>query len=251
MYYRLLPVTAMIVNYTNKGWEIVTQRAHGLLAAQIAMHWAVKERPQRWTETILAIAEHDDARTELESDELLTPQGGPLNFDMQLFNPDHCRLMFNNSLSKSRYIALLTSMHMVFLFKKEESTNPQVKPFLKEQKKLQKQWFKELNIEPDEARCIYHLLEWCDAFSLLLCRHEVQPEERSIEISQGPDGTTYHLLSKGNHLTVTPWPFEDNFFELRLEKRIIPQLQFKSNEEFKEEFLAAGVEEKCWELRKQ
>jgi hypothetical protein len=238
----------MIVNYTNKGWEIITQRAHGLLAAQVAMHWARKERPQRWTETILAIAEHDDARTELESDELLTPQGGPLNFDMQLFNPDHCRLMFNTSLSKSRYIALLTSMHMVFLFKKEEATNPLVKPFLKEQAKLQRQWLKELKIEPEEAQRIYHLLEWCDAFSLLLCRHEVQPEERSIEISQGPNNEPYHLHSKGNKLTVEPWPFEDESFELRLEKRVVRQLQFKSNEEFKEHFLTGGVEEMVWQF---
>ena len=240
----------MIVNYTNKGWEIVTQRAHGLLAAQIAMHWAKQERPQRWTETVLAIAEHDDARTELESDQLLTPQGGPLNFDMQLFDPDHCRLMFNTSLSKSRYIALLTSLHMVFLFKKEADTNPLVKPFLKEQEKLQKQWLKELHIDHGEAQRIYRLLEWCDALSLLLCQHEVQPEERSVEISQGPDGTSYHLLSKGNQLTINPWPFEDSSFELRLEKRVVPQLQFKSNEEFKSQFLAAEVLEMCWELKR-
>jgi hypothetical protein len=240
----------MIVNYTNKGWEVITQRAHGLLAAQIAMHWAAKERPRRWTETLLAIAEHDDARTELESDQLLTPQGGPLNFDMQLFDPEHCRLMYNNSLSKSRYIALLTSMHMVFLFKKEADSNPLVKPFLKEQEKLQKQWLRELSIEADEARSIYCLLEWCDAFSLLLCRHEIQPEERTIEISNGPDGNSYHLIAKGNQLTVTPWPFEEDAFELRLEKRIIPQLQFKSNEEFKKLFLAAEIEEKCWELKR-
>jgi hypothetical protein len=240
----------MIVNYTIKGWEIITQRAHGLLAAQVAMHWAKNERPKRWTETILAIAEHDDARTELESHELLTPQGGPLNFDMQLFDPEHCRLMFNISLSKSRYIALLTSMHMVFLFEKEADTNPLVKPFLKEQEKLQKQWLKELKIEAAEAQRIYTLLEWCDAFSLLLCGHEIQPEERSIEISQGPDQKPYHLLSKGNRLTVDPWPFEDDFFELNVEKRIIPQLQFKNNEEFKEHFLAAEVEEMIWKLKR-
>ena len=240
----------MIVNYTNKGWEVITQRAHGLLAAQIAMHWAKKERPQRWTETLIAIAEHDDARTELESNQLLTPQGGPLNFDMQLFDPDHCRLMFNNSLSKSRYIALLTSMHMVFLFKKEADTNPLVKPFLKEQEKLQKQWLKELHIEPEEAQRTYCLVEWCDALSLLLCQHEIQPEERTIEISNGPDGTSYHLTAKGNLLTVKPWPFEDTSFELRLEKRVIPQLQFKSNDDFKSQFLTAEVKEMCWELKK-
>ncbi len=238
----------MIVNYTKEGWEIITQRAHGLLAAQLAMHWAVKQRPARWTETLLAIAEHDDARTELESDDLLTPQGGPLNFDMQLFDAEHCARLANFSLSKSRYIALLTSMHMVFLYKKEENTNPQVKPFLKIQLELQKQWLKDLHINGKEAQQIYNLLEWCDALSLLLCRHEVQPEQRSVEISCGPDQKPYQLLSTGNELMVVPWPFEDQKFEVRVEKRIIGQLQFKNNEEFKECFLAAEVNEMVWVL---
>ena len=70
----------MIVNYTEQGWEIITQRAHGLLAAQVAMDWRKKDRPERWTETVIAIAEHDDASIELEADDLLTPQGGPVNF---------------------------------------------------------------------------------------------------------------------------------------------------------------------------
>ncbi|MFD1258154.1 DUF3891 family protein [Mucilaginibacter terrae] len=238
----------MIVNYTNQGWEITTQRAHGLLAAQVAMHWAVKERAQRWTETLLAIAEHDDARTELESAQLLTPQGGPLNFDMQLFDPEHCRLLHNYALSKSRYIALLTSMHMVFLYQKEEKTNPLVKPFLKEQARLQKQWLKELDMDEKEVQRIYNLLEWCDAFSLLLCQHSVQPEERTVEISNGPDSRPYHLQSKGNQLTVKPWPFETETFEVRVEKRIVEQLQFKDNDEFRKCFLEAEVKEMIWQL---
>jgi len=240
----------MIVNYTEQGWEIITQRAHGLLAVQLAMHWAVKERPQRWTETLIAIAEHDDARTELESDKLLTAQGGPLNFDMHLFDPDHCRLLHNFALSKSRYIALLISMHMVFLFSKEAESNPEVKPFLKEQQRLQKQWLKELAITPKEAERIYNLLEWCDACSLILCRNEVQPEQRTIEISRGPAGKAYQLQTTGNCLTVTPWPFEEDKFEVRVEKRVLNQLQFKSNEEFKQCFLEAEVKEMVWQLTK-
>ena len=45
---------SMIVNYTDRGWEIISQRAHGLLAAQAAMAWRVKDRPERWTETVLS-----------------------------------------------------------------------------------------------------------------------------------------------------------------------------------------------------
>jgi len=77
----------MIVNYSAEGWEIITQRAHGLLSAQIAMQWRKKDRPERWTETVLAIADHDDAQIELEANDLLTPLGGPVNYKMKLLRP--------------------------------------------------------------------------------------------------------------------------------------------------------------------
>jgi hypothetical protein len=89
----------MIVNYTPDGWEVITQRSHGLLAMQLGMEWKQAARPQRWAETLLAIAEHDDAEVELDGEHLLTPRGGPLNFDMKQFlsrsiagNCIHCQL---------------------------------------------------------------------------------------------------------------------------------------------------------------
>jgi len=241
----------MIVNYTKNGWEIITQRAHGLLAAQVAMQWNIKTRPERWTETVLAIAEHDDASIELEADNLLTPEGGPVNFDMKLFEADHCRRLQDLSISKSRYMALLCSLHMAFLHHKEAETNAEAKSFLKEQLKLQTQWLKELKINKKEAKRIYNLLEWCDAFSLLLCQHEVQPENRIIEVSQGPDKKTYKLAqNKNGSLSIKPWPFEGKIFKLHVEYRIIEKLQFKSCDEFKAEFLKAGVKEKVWIMEK-
>lgn len=242
----------MVVNYTEQGWEIITQRAHGLLAAQIAMHWRKRDRPERWTETLLAVADHDDAQIELEENEelLLTPAGGPTNFNMRLYNEEHCHRLLDFSLSKSRYIALLASMHTVFLYKKEIATNPLVKPFIDQQLKNQAQWREELGIGKKEAERIYGLLEWCDAFSLLLCRHEVQPEQRTIQISIGPDSQPYQLqqLDQREVLTVVPWPFETTDFEVHVEARLLPQLQFKSADEFKQVFLKTPVKEKSWRL---
>jgi hypothetical protein len=226
----------MIVNYTEQGWEIITQRAHGLLAAQVAMQWRIKDRPERWVETVIAIAEHDDAQTELEADDLLTPQGGPVNFKMKVFDAGHCRRLHDFSISKSRYIALLTSMHMCFLHAAEAGTNPLIKPFIAEQEKLQAEWRKQLNISQKEADKVYRLLEWCDAFSLLLAQQEVQPESRIVEISTGPDNRRYQLMQKDNgSLTVKPWPFEEKAFALNLETRLLGTLQFKSGEQFKKE----------------
>jgi len=239
----------MIVNYKEDGWEIITQRAHGLLAAQIAMHWNMKERPARWTETLLAIAEHDDAEVEPEGKNLLTKQGGPLNFAMRSFELEHCERLSRFSITKSRYIALLTSMHMEFLHKKEEQTNKEAKKFLLEQRKMQAAWRLELQLEEETVKKIYSFMEWCDAFSLLICQNQIQPEQRSVEISQGPNGKKYQLYQVDkNKLTIDPWPFEPSSFKVYFESRLINQLQFKDTLEFKEAFNKAKVDETVWEL---
>jgi hypothetical protein len=241
----------MIVNYTEQGWEVIMQRAHGLLAAQVAMQWRKKDRPKRWTETLIAIADHDDAQTELQADDLLTPQGGPVNFKMKKFEPEHCQRLHDFSISKSRYIALLTSMHMVFLHMAEADTDPLVKPFLAEQQRLQSVWMKQLGITQQEADSAYGLLEWCDAFSLLLAQHEVQPENRTIEVSRGPDNKQYKLMQNDNgSLTVKPWPFDEKSFSLTLESRVLTTLQFKSCDQFKKELAEAAIVEKVWRLEK-
>lgn len=56
----------MIVTYTEGGWQVITQRTHGILAAQIASQWEKIGVHNREIETILAIAEHDDAEVELD-----------------------------------------------------------------------------------------------------------------------------------------------------------------------------------------
>lgn len=232
----------MIVNYTERGWEVITQRAHGLLASQLAFHWKASERPDRWMETLLAIAEHDDAEVELGGENLLTTAGGPLNFSMKNFDLKHCQDLALLTQTKSRYIALLVSMHMEFLYKKEEAVNKEAHRFLGEQRQLQAKWLKELTIKKQEAQRIYHLLEWCDAFSLLLCQRQIQPEKRGIEISTGPDRKAYSLFQTSDGLLcVTPWPFETDHFTVCFESRQIGQLQFDSSAAFRKAFIDAPV----------
>ena len=241
----------MIVNYTETGWEIILQRAHGSLAAQLAAQWKKENRPKRWTETLLAIGEHDDAQTELEQNDLVTKNGGPVNFKMKTFELPHCQQMIDFSLSKSRYTALLTSMHANFLHVKEAQTNPQAKAFLQEQEKLRINWRKALKISQEEAEKTYALLEWCDAFSLLTCQKLYQPEQRSMEISNGPDQQGNQLIQLDNEtLTVKPWPFEADTFTIRYDSRLISKLSFADSAEFKQYLLAAEVTENCWIVKK-
>jgi hypothetical protein len=242
----------MIVNYKDTGWEVTTQRAHGIVAAQVAMHWKAKERPQRWMETLLAIAEHDDAEVELDGENLLTETGGPLNFAMKRFDLQYCQKLSMITITKSRYIALLASMHLDFLYRKEEKENNEAHRFLEQQRKLQASWRDDLGIDKKEAERIYYLLEWCDAFSLLLCRQQIQPEKRGIEISTGPDGVVYQLFEvEDGILTVSPWPFETNTFTVCFESRKINQLKFESSAEFRNAFINARIKENVWKIRKK
>lgn len=242
----------MIVNYTGKGWKVITQRAHGILAAQIAFHWKKSERPERWMETLLAIAEHDDAEAELEGENLVTSVGGPLNYDMKCFDKFHCEKLSRLTQTKNQFIALLTSLHMEFLYGKEAQTNPDADSFLKQQAELRKKWRYKLKITKGESLRIYDLLEWCDACSLLLCEEALQPEKREIEVSTGPDKKTYHLL-KINQTTITviPWPFETRKFKINFEWRLIEKLHFSSSAEFRKEFLKAPIRETTWTVRQQ
>jgi len=242
----------MIVNYKEDGWEIITQRSHGLLAAQFGAQWKKVLQPRRWVETLMAIAEHDDAENELDGENLLTSTGGPLNFDMKNFEPDHCKKLASLTLTKSRYIALLTSMHMDFLYRKEEDNNAGVKTFLMEQRRLQAVWRRELGLTKEEAQKQYAFLEWCDALSLLLCKGEMQPEMRRTEISTGPDNVVYSLVQTGNEtITLEPWPFKDPAFEVYFESRRLKQIQFQSSEELRQAFLSAEVVENVWQVVKQ
>lgn len=239
----------MIVNYTKKGWQVVTQRQHGILAALFAAEWKISERPERWMETLLAIAEHDDAEIELDGENLLTDSGGPLNFDMKEFDEAYYEKLLRLTITKNRYIALLISFHIEFLCRKSAETNSKAKSFLKEQGILRQKWMHELNLKEKDVLRTYDLLEWCDACSLLLCQDLVQPQKRKLEISTGPDKNSYYVQQAGaQKLTITPWPFETEKFVVRFEYRLVNQLQFKSSAEFRKEFLSAEVRETIWEV---
>jgi len=239
----------MIVNYTKKGWQVVTQRAHGILAAQLAAEWKISKRPGRWMETLLAIAEHDDAEEELDGQNLLTRTGGPVNFNMKEFDQAYYEKLLRLTITKNRYIALLMSFHIEFLCRKSAETNAKAKSFLKEQGILRQKWMHELNLKEKNVLRTYDLLEWCDACSLLLCQDLVQPQKRKLEISTGPDKKPYYVQQAGEQkLTITPWPFETEKFVVRFEWRLLNQLQFKSSAEFRKEFLKAEVRETTWEV---
>jgi len=232
----------MIVNYKESGWQIISQRAHGLLAGQICFHWKNDLPSEKWLEVIIAVTEHDDIFNEFEEGEILLNEShGPINFKMRNFEQDKCDKLINLALTKSRYIGLLISRHIQFLYESSEDTL--AKKYCKDLKKRDKIWLKESATSLEEITRVYAILEWCDALSLLICQQMIQPENRKIEISKGPDNLRYQLHAPSeNILRVDPWPFTSENFVLQHESRYIPQLSFKNEKEFRKILLETTPE---------
>ena len=228
----------MIVEYNGDGWQIITQRAHGLLAGQICARWKLSNQPAHWVETLTATAEHDDIYNEFERDPLIDGNGAPINFKATGFDLDAASRLMDMALTKSRFVALLLSRHIAFT----HGGDQRAKPFLSLLKKQENKWLKEAGISVSEANTAYQLLEFCDAFSLLICQGQIPPENRHIEISSGPDGIAYNLREKQKSVIVQPWPFNTPEFKVRYETRTIKQLKFKNNEEFRAALKAAPIE---------
>lgn len=224
----------MIVNYLDGHWQIVAQRTHALLAGQLCFQWAKVKGIDRWFETIMAIAEHDDVYNEFENDDhLLNENGGPVNYKMRPFQKVKCEALLENAKTRSQYIAILTSRHIRFLY--DDFENKAVKEYIAHLKRTETKWISQGGFSEQQIVLAYSLLQWCDALSLLICQKLLPPDQRKIEISTGPGGQTYYLYAIDDAtLVVEPWPFEKEAFDISFEFRTLNQLAFGSVEEFRQ-----------------
>lgn len=241
----------MIVNPTQSGWEVIYQPAHALLAVQIAAHWREDQRPERWVETLVALAQHDDEARDWTGHDHLTEAGAPLDFALSqnhsLLQP---ALVTHDLQYKGQWAALLISMHMVFLYEDRRQQSPEFAAFLDEQLGAQKHWRSALKVTKKEAEEAYTLFQWCDRLSLILCRRELPEAERAVEVSLGPDGTPYDVVRRGEVVTVLPWPFAETQFMLSVESKQIAQLSFKDDPELESVLQKIPVTHLSWHFKK-
>lgn len=228
----------MIVSSHQKGWKVINQRSHGLLAAMIAYQYDIDLPNEIIVPTIITIAEHDDGAEETNEEKNLTEAGAPRNFIVDDGSKEadikQKLAVMEMASAKCQLNALLTSLHIDFIFNNsEEAKDSALKKFLKDQVKNRQNILKNLDINEEYANQLYRFVEWCDAFSLLICMDQIQPEGRKMEVSQSPDNDmsqTYYLDE--NVITVEPWPFKSDDFKVFYEYKIIEQLKFKSIDEF-------------------
>lgn len=228
----------MIVSSHQKGWKIINQRSHGLLAAMLAYQYQINLPNDIIVPALIAIAEHDDGVEETNYNKNLTDAGAPRHFRVSDYSKKSdltqpLKVMEIAS-SKSEINALLTSLHIDFLYAGgNDGKDKNLSDFLKDQEKIRKTILKNLNIDKNYAENLYRFVEWCDAFSLLICMDKIQTDGRKMEVSESPDGVMSQTFYKPNHeITVEPWPFKINSFKVFYEYKILEQLKFDTVEEF-------------------
>lgn len=241
----------MIVNQTDVGWQIINQQAHGLLAVQAAMHWQADKRPAQWVETLIALTEHDDGQEPWEGRNHLTTAGAPLPFQIPEFSVEQCGNMIEIGLQKSRWNALVLSMHTTFLYEPKRGADQQLDHFLDQQTGNQTKWRKQYGATKAEATYAYDFVQWCDALSLVLCLDQVPPEGRRLEVSRGPDGVPYFIFQRDDEsLGVDPWPFDAPEFSVHVETFQLAQLVFEDDKELYNVMQDAPMVLKEWTFKK-
>ncbi|MVM30461.1 DUF3891 family protein [Spirosoma sp. HMF4905] len=242
----------MIVSSKDVGWEIIHQQAHGLLAFQIAMHWRPEIRPINWVETLVAITEHDDGQDSWQGRNHLTQAGAPMDFQLQHYSVAQARRMVEIALEKSRWNALMVSMHASFLYEPMRDKKKEIAGFLDQQRNNQRDWLRAMKATKQQAQYAYNFLQWCDAFSLILCQDLVPSAGRRIEISLGPDDIAYFLSEQANgSLLVDPWPFDIPSFGLAVEAFQLKQLAFTTDQQLYNAIQQAYILRKAWTISAQ
>lgn len=243
----------MIVNMTEEGWEIIFQRAHGLLAAKIANELARELRPDKryWLDTLSAIAEHDDGQQPWGKKNHLTDKGAPLDFTFHDPDLEQAQKVVNDGSYKSQWIALLTSMHTYYLYKPFAGKEKGVTAFLNEQEAYQKTLRSRLDITKEIAEEAYTFMRWCDEFSLVLCKNQVPPQGRKLETGRLPKDTPRFIKEVEDGYSVTPWCFEADSLTLQIDACYLSKLVFKDDEELLATIRRTKPKEKTWHFRKE
>ena len=211
----------MIVRNTEQGWELIYHYAHGLLAGEIAQRLKHSLRPERWVETLTAIVEHDDHQLDFDEKNYLNAVGNPLDFteDRQTTAQilERAERVMAQAVNKSGWIALLISMHIDFLFGHLKKDGAKAKTFFDRQQKLRIILRGRYNLSEEKTTEYYELLRFCDRCSLILCQSQIPDRGRKLEINAGIAKKPHFIAYKNGKITVSPWCFELDAFEIAIE----------------------------------
>ncbi len=242
----------MIVSSLKDGWEIIYQRSHANLAAMLVAAWCKEDHVARWTELIIATAQHDDQEMFWNDSVHLTAIGAPLDFTQSPLDTSRmeAELVIANAYRQGLWIALLISMHNSFLYEPKRGEDDNLDIFLEKQAENQKVWREMLGYTQAISDAAYSFLRWADRLSLILCRRQIPARGRQLDIAPTFNGEMTRIVQQDDGiLCIDPWVFEDDELAVSVEVRRLKQLKFKSEEEFRDALDEAEIEHRQWTFK--
>src|SRR5690606_5607780 len=115
-----------------------------------------------WMETLTAVIEHDDQLLNFKEKSYLNELGMPVDFteDHKTENQilERAHRVLNEAALKSKWTAMLVSLHIDFLYNREEYLGGKLKEFFASQEKARKEYYTYYNIKETEAGEAYDVL---------------------------------------------------------------------------------------------
>jgi len=228
----------MIVNEADDHFEIIYQRAHGMLAAKIAEQMDPSLRPPAdyWLETLVAIADHDDGRRSWEGDYHINDKGHPKDFTEFKFDEKQAARVVSTAECKSRWVAMLVSKHLVELYEHLE----EAQPLMQQQYDLQSKLQMHLPFDEAAAQGYYRILKWSDELSLRICKYEIPVKGEKDFLETLPDGSKSYITHLEDK-SVAPWIFQKDKVVFEIEKRNIEKRVYKSDQDLQDTLNKAEV----------
>lgn len=244
----------MIVTNTETGWEIIFQPSHGLLAGQIADQLNEGFQTRFWFAARAAIAQHDDEQPDFSANNRihLTKLGAPKDFTLVVMTAEERfrknQRVIEQSYRKSRWMGLLESMHMEFLYK-DEKVSKDLADLLKQERSHRRKVMRQLGIDKTDLKHAYQTLRWCDRCSLILCQNRLPAMQRRLEIITTSDQIRYEVWQREDQsVSVDPWPFGVEAFEVGVEVYTVEQLSFNDDRELGEKLSKTKPEYRAWQF---
>jgi len=228
----------MIVNTAQDHFEIIYQRAHGMLAAKIAeqLHSSLRPPADLWLETLVAIADHDDGRRGWEGDFHINDKGHPKDFTEFKFDEEQASRVVATAECKSRWVSMLVSKHLVELY----GDLPEARSLVKDQYALQAKLQQHLPFDEEKSQQYYRILKWSDELSLRICKQEIPEKGEKDFLEILPDGSKSFLMHLEDK-SVFPWIFEKDKVVFTIEKRKIEKRAYKNDLDLQETLNNADI----------
>lgn len=259
----------MVCRYDDRRLVLILQIDHSRVAGLIAAHWGNEEfaRPRPYASMVIAAQEHDSGWWDWEIKPTLTEQGRPIDYIGSAARLGEVWLDFyrhgiERVAARDPYAAYNVSMHgdglltqgMGLLpYMPDQSTKPDVKAFLDEQKAFRANLVTELKeleqyrdfADEESLWTNFKYMEVFDQLGQFICnRYPLNSTERQngpsrtlsnvpVPVAPGKDDVTIEVaVQDESRAVVRPYPFDVDPLVISYQGRLVPNRVYAGQDDF-------------------